>query len=435
MQTDIAPDLLLESGVKISEEILRTCVHCGFCNATCPTYLLEGNELEGPRGRIYLIKSILEDAIDITASTVGHIDHCLGCMACETTCPSGVRYSHLLEEARPRLEKHYRRSAGDALLRKLLTYLLPHPALLRPVLRMSSVGRSLKFLLPARWKNLLELAPATMPAPARLARTGVIPAQVQQRARVAFLTGCAQEVLGPEINDASVRTLTRLGAEVVVPPALGCCGSLPYHMGERRHSLKLMRRAVLALSEEIESGGLDAIAVSTSGCGPAMREYGHIFRDDPEMADKAASVAERVRDISEVISDLGLGETRRELRLRVAYHDACSLQHAQRVRRQPRELLSEVGCTVVEVPEAHICCGSAGTYSMLENEYASRLRQRKVANIERTEADVVATGNIGCIEQIARGTQLPVLHTIELLDWGTGGPVPDVLKRLGRFKL
>jgi glycolate oxidase iron-sulfur subunit len=431
MKTEIAPHLLLESGVKISEEILRTCVHCGFCNATCPTYLLSGNELEGPRGRIYLIKSILEEAIDITSSTVSHIDHCLGCMACETTCPSGVRYSHLLEEARPRLEKNFRRSPGDLLLRKVLTYLLPHPSLLRPVLRMSSIGRSLKFLLPARWRNLLELAPSAMPAPARVARPGVIQAQGEKRARVAFLTGCAQQVLGPHINDASVRTLTRLGAEVVVPPALGCCGSLPYHMGERRHSLKLMRRAVLALSEELETGGLDAIAVSTSGCGPAMREYGHIFRDEPEMAEKAASVAALVKDISEVISDLGLGETRRELGLRVAYHDACSLQHAQRVRSQPRELLTEVGCTVVEVPEAHICCGSAGAYSMLETEYASRLRQRKVAHIEQTEADVVAAGNIGCMEQIAQGTKLPVVHTIELLDWGTGGPVPEVLKRRG----
>ena len=435
MKTDIAPDLLLDSGVKISEEILRTCVHCGFCNATCPTYLLEGNELEGPRGRIYLIKSILEDAIDITASTVGHIDHCLGCMACETTCPSGVRYSRLLEEARPRLEKHFRRSVGDALLRRVLTYVLPHPALLRPLLRLSFIGRSLKFLLPASWKNLVESAPSAVPAPARYARPGVIPAAGEKRARIAYLTGCAQQVLGPAINDASVRVLTRLGAEVVVPPALGCCGSLPYHMGERRHSLKLMRRAVVALNAEIESGGLDAIAVSTSGCGPAMREYGHIFRHDPEIADSAASVAERVRDISEVISDLGLGETRRELGLRVAYHDACSLQHAQRITSEPRKLLSEVGCTVVEVPEAHICCGSAGAYSMLETEYATRLKRRKVANIERTEVDVVAAGNIGCMEQILGETKLPVVHTVELLDWGTGGPVPEGLKRLGRLGL
>ncbi len=434
MQTDIAPELLRESGVKISEEILRTCVHCGFCNATCPTYQLSGNEVEGPRGRIYLIKSILENAIEITESSVGPIDHCLGCLACETTCPSGVRYSHLLEEARPRLEKQFKRPLGDALLRKLLTYMLPRPALLRTVLRMSGVGKRLSFLLSSRWRNLLEMAPEKMPAPAAVARPGVIPANGSKRIRVAFLAGCAQQVLGPNINDATVRLLTRLGAEVVVPPTLGCCGSLPYHMGERRHSLKLMRQAVRALHAEIESNGLDAIVVSTSGCAPAMRDYGHILREDPEWAEKAVSVSNLIKDVSEVVVDLGLGEISRELGLRVAYHDACSLQHAQRIRDQPRQLLTAVGCSVVEVPESHLCCGSAGTYNLLEKDFASRLLKRKTANIEQTKPDVVAAGNIGCIEQIARGTSIPVVHTVELLDWGTGGPSPDLLKRLGRFQ-
>jgi glycolate oxidase iron-sulfur subunit len=300
---------------------------------------------------------------------------------------------------------------------------------------MGGIGRSLRFLLPARWRNLLEMTPSTRPPPAEFGGAGVVPAAGPRRARIAVLTGCAQRVLAPNINDAAIRLLTRIGVEVVLPRSLGCCGSLPYHMGERRHGLKLMRQAVSALSAEMDAGGLDAIAVSTSGCGPAMREYAHILRDDPELAAKAVAVGALVKDISEIISDLGLGEVRRELGLRVAYHDACSLQHAQRIQGPPRDLLTAIGCTVVEVPDAHICCGSAGTYNLLERQYSAQLLARKAANIELTAADVVAAGNIGCIEQLARGTKLPVLHTVELLDWGTGGPVPEILKRLGRFQL
>ncbi len=424
MRTEIAPHLLQEPDIKDAEEILRTCVHCGFCNATCPTYLLTGNELEGPRGRIYLMKSTLEEHITPSREMLLHIDNCLGCLSCETTCPSGVDYSRLLEEARPRLEKKVKRTAADRLLRRLLTLLLPHPSRFRIALKMSGLGRAFSFLLPGNMKPLLDMAPKRLPRPAQVAKPGVIPAVGERRLRVALLTGCAQSVLGPQINDATVRLLTRLGVEVVIPNGTGCCGALTFHMGERRRSRKLMQHMIEVWHREIEGEGLDAIVLNTSGCATAVREYDHLFRHDPKLADKAKAVVERVRDITQVVAELGLGEAKRAPGLRVAYHDACSLQHGQHIRSEPRDLLQAAGFDVVEVPEGHICCGSAGTYNMLQPEMAKRLQERKVEQIERVQPQIVAAGNIGCMEQIARGMKVPVVHTVELLDWATGGPRP-----------
>jgi glycolate oxidase iron-sulfur subunit len=431
VRTQIPQPLKADSGVQIAESALRSCVHCGFCNATCPTYLLSGNELEGPRGRIYLIKNALEGSSEVNAATVAHIDHCLGCLACETTCPSGVTYSHLLEEARPRLEKQIRRPWAEKALRWLLIQSLPYPGRLRLALRMAPLGRRFGFLLPSFMRPLIEMAPRRLPAKATVARSGIIPAQGKRRLRVALLTGCAQQVLGPQINDASVRLLGRLGCEVVVPPAQGCCGALTFHMGERQRSLALMRHNIAVWHDEMEKGGLDAIVLNTSGCGTAVKEYGHIFRDEPAWAAKAAAVAAKVRDISEVVADLGIEATGRTPALKVAYHDACSLQHGQRVKHQPRQLLADAGFEVVEVPEGHICCGSAGTYNMLYPETAAQLRQRKAAHIESMAPQVVCAGNIGCIEQIAAGVGVPVVHTVELLDWATGGPAPAGLAEVG----
>ena len=430
MRTSIAADLLGDSGVKVSEQVLRTCVHCGFCNATCPTYVLTGNELEGPRGRIYLIKSVLEGQIETTEKTVEHIDNCLGCLACETTCPSGVTYSHLLEEARPRLEKEFKRPLAERLTRFLLTHLLPHPGRFRLSLRLAALGRRFNFLVPQSMRHLLKMAPATLPAAAALARPGKIPAQGERRARVVLLTGCAQQVLGPQINDATVRLLTRLGAEVVIPAAMGCCGALTFHMGERRHSLQLMANNIRVWHAELQRGELDAIVLNTSGCGTAVKEYAHIFREDPELAEKARAVTALVKDVSEVVAELGLGEIDNKTGLRLAYHDACSLQHGQKVTRQPRELLQQAGFEIIEVPEAHLCCGSAGTYNLLQPHFAEALQQRKAANIRRTAPAAVAAGNIGCIEQIGGAIDAPVVHTVELLDWATGGPVPAPLAAL-----
>ncbi len=427
MRTFIPEQLLRESGVAVAESVLRTCVHCGFCNATCPTYQLSGNELEGPRGRIYLIKSVLEGEVEVTAKTVAHIDSCLGCLACETTCPSGVTYSHLLEEARPRLDEAFRRPPMQRLTRWLLTHLLPHPRRFRVGMALASVGRALPFLVPASQRHLLALAPGRLPPPATVARPGRLPAQGKRRARVLLLTGCVQQVLAPRINDATARLLSRRGVEVVIPPDAGCCGALTYHMGERRRSLALMRRTIQVWHREIEKGNLDAIVLNASGCATAVREYAHIFRDDPDMAVMAGAVTSLVRDVSEVLDEVGLGDVEASMPARVAYHDACSLQHGQKITAEPRALLRRAGFELVEIPEAHLCCGSAGTYNMLEPRNAAELRRRKADNIRGTGADLVAAGNIGCIEQIGAGVDIPVVHTVELLDWATGGPRPEGL--------
>ena len=424
MRTEIAPHLLQEPDVKDAEAALRACVHCGFCNATCPTYLLTGNELEGPRGRIYLMKTSLEGQIKPSQQTLGHIDSCLGCLSCETTCPSGVDYSRLLEEARPRLEKKVKRSLSDRLLRSVITRFLPYPARFRFALKMSGLGRALSFLVPSNMTPLLDMAPKRLPRPAELAKPGVIAAVGSKRLRVALLTGCAQSVLGPQINDATVRLLTRLGAEVVIPNDTGCCGALTFHMGERRQSRKLMGHMIEVWHREIEGDGLDAIVLNTSGCATAVREYEYLFRHDPTLAEKAKAVVERVRDVTEVVAELGLGEIGESSGLRIAYHDACSLQHGQHIKSEPRTLLQAAGFTVLEVPEGHICCGSAGTYNMLQSEMAEKLQKRKVEHIESVQPQVVAAGNIGCMEQIGRATGVPIVHTVQLLDWATGGPRP-----------
>ncbi len=424
MRTNIPAHLLQDPEVEASEKALRACVHCGFCNATCPTYLLTGNELEGPRGRIYLIKNILEEGVPPTRQTVEHIDNCLGCLACETTCPSGVDYSRLLETARPRLEQLVQRPLADRLLRALLTRLLPYPGRLRLALKMSGLGRAFSPLLPRVMRPLLAMAPRRLPRPASVARPGVVPAAGPRQLRVALLTGCVQQVLGPQINDATVRLLTRLGAEVVIPPDMGCCGALTFHMGERQRSLKLMQRAIEVWHRELAGGGLDAIVLNTSGCGTAIKEYDHIFRRDRQWADKAKAVVKRVRDVSEVVAQLGLGTANCAPPLKVAYHDACSLQHGQHLTKPPRQLLQAAGFEVVEVPEGHICCGSAGTYNMLRPDLAQQLQARKAEHIARVAPQIVAAGNIGCMEQIAACAAVPVVHTVELLDWATGGPQP-----------
>ena len=424
MRTDIDPQLLTDPDVKVSEDVLRACVHCGFCNATCPTYLLTGNELEGPRGRIYLIKNVLENGIKASRKTMEHIDNCLGCLACETTCPSGVDYSRLLEEARPRLDKLVKRPFTDRLLRAMLTRILPYPGRFRFALKMSGLGRVFSWLMPKNMRPLLDMAPKRLPRSAEVAKAGVVSAVGEKRMRVALLTGCAQQVLGPQINDATVRLLTRLGAEVVMPKDAGCCGALTFHMGERKRSRKLMQRNIEVWHNEVAENGLDAIVLNTSGCGTAIREYDYIFRHDPKLAVKAKTVTALVRDVAEVVAELGLGEASKASKLKVAYHDACSLQHGVQVKTQPRQLLKDAGFDVVEVPEAHICCGSAGTYNMLQPELASQLQARKAEHIESVAPQIVAAGNIGCMEQIAGGVKVPVVHTVELLDWATGGPRP-----------
>lgn len=427
MQTHFSPEQLRDPETARSNEILRSCVHCGFCTATCPTYQVLGDELDSPRGRIYLIKDMLEQGRPADEKTVKHIDRCLSCLSCMTTCPSGVHYMHLVDHARAHIERTYRRPLRDRLLRRLLAAILPYPGRLRLALRAATLGRPLAGLLPdPRLKAMLAMAPRTLPAPGAEERPQVFPALGLRRARVALLTGCAQRALDPEINAATVRLLTRHGAEVVVAAGIGCCGALTHHMGRTEDSHAAAARNIRAWSRERATGGLDAIVVNTSGCGTTVKDYGHMFRLTP-LADAAATVSGLARDLTEVMAELGLGPATAAPPLRVAYHAACSLQHGQAIRTQPKALLKAAGFEVVEPRDPHLCCGSAGTYNLLQPEIATELRTRKVRMLEEKAPEVIAAGNIGCMIQIGAGTRLPVVHTAQLLDWATGGPAPEAL--------
>ena len=427
MQTHFSPEQLRDPETARSNEILRSCVHCGFCTATCPTYQVLGDELDSPRGRIYLIKDMLEQGRPADEKTVKHIDRCLSCLSCMTTCPSGVHYMHLVDHARAHIERTYRRPLRDRLLRRLLAAILPYPGRLRLALRAATLGRPLAGLLPdPRLKAMLAMAPRTLPAPGAEERPQVFPALGLRRARVALLTGCAQRALDPEINAATVRLLTRHGAEVVVAAGIGCCGALTHHMGRTEDSHAAAARNIRAWSRGRATGGLDAIVVNTSGCGTTVKDYGHMFRLTP-LADAAATVSGLARDLTEVMAELGLGPATAAPPLRVAYHAACSLQHGQAIRTQPKALLKAAGFEVVEPRDPHLCCGSAGTYNLLQPEIATELRTRKVRMLEEKAPEVIAAGNIGCMIQIGAGTRLRVVHTAQLLDWATGGPAPEAL--------
>ena len=439
MQTTFSPEQLADPAMASSEKILRTCVHCGFCTATCPTYLLLGDELDSPRGRIYQIKDMLEGAKPASAEVVKHVDRCLSCLSCMTTCPSGVNYMHLVDHARAYIEETYRRPWHDRVLRAVLAQILPYRGRFRLALQLAALGRPLKPLLARvprmgnRLAAMLDLAPANLPHPqaevasdARSRSTAAI--SPAGGGRVAMLRGCAQSVLRPDFNQAAIRMLNRRGVVVVEVAGEGCCGAIVHHMGRDHQAKALARQAIDGWIAEIERAPLDAILVTASGCGTAIKDYGFMFRDEPAYADKAARVSGLAKDIVEYTLAQGLGPGMRETDLVVAYHSACSMQHGQSIRTEPKTLLKQAGFTVKDVPEGHICCGSAGTYNLLQPEIAGRLRARKVANIERTRPDVIATGNIGCITQIGHGTAIPIVHTVELLDWATGGPMPAALK-------
>lgn len=435
MQTNFSLAQLADPHMETSEKILRTCVHCGFCTATCPTYLELGDELDSPRGRIYLIKDMLEGEKPATEHVVRHIDRCLSCLSCMTTCPSGVHYMHLVDHARTYIESTYRRPWHDRAMRALLAAVLPYPNRFRLALAGAFFGRLALPVAKAvpglqRLAAMLSLAPASMPArsdmegPARFAGLG------DRRGRVALLSGCAQPVLDPGINAATIRLLTRIGVDVVLPKGEGCCGALVHHMGREESALDFARANVDAWTAEIEGDGLDAIVITASGCGTTIKDYGFMLRGDPAYTDKAARVSALAKDVTEYLSTLDLPAPAAKPGLTVAYHSACSMQHGQQIREEPKDLLKSAGFTVRDVPEGHICCGSAGTYNILQPELASRLRTRKVRNIESLAPDLIATGNIGCMTQIGAGTSLPIVHTVELLDWMYGGHRPDALSRL-----
>jgi len=426
MQTSFTEEQLKDPGIARANEILRACVHCGFCTATCPTYQVLGDELDSPRGRIYLIKDMLESGRAADEKTVKHIDRCLSCLACMTTCPSGVHYMHLVDHARAHIEKTYRRPWRDKALRWVLARVIPNPTLFRLSLLGAKMARPLaRFLPDARLRAMIAMAPKQVPPVSRNDDPQVFAAAGDRRMRVALMTGCAQKALNTDINDATIRLLRRLGCEVVVAKGAGCCGALTHHMGREAEAHGSAAANIRVWMEEKRAGGLDAVVINTSGCGTTVKDYGHMFRTTG-LAAEAAEVAALACDVTELLARLEPAARAPEP-LRVAYHAACSLQHGQKVTAAPKTLLKAAGFEVVEPADSHLCCGSAGTYNLLQPEISGELRRRKVATLEARRPDVIAAGNIGCMMQIGSGTGIPVVHTVELLDWATGGPKPRAL--------
>ena len=434
MQTDFSLAQLADPATAHSESIIRRCVHCGFCTATCPTYVTLGNELDSPRGRIYLIKEMLENDRPADETTVKHIDRCLSCLACMTTCPSGVHYMHLVDHARVHIEETYRRPLAQRAMRGLLALVLPHRGRFRASLHMAKLGRpfapffrSVAALRPLA--AMLDLAPARVaPKVAETTPGRTFAPAGERRGRVAILTGCAQPVLDDGINRHTIALLNRVGVEVVLPRGEGCCGSLVHHMGRDGEAHAQAKANIAAWEREMAGeGGLDAILVTTSGCGTTIKDYGHMLRADPQWAERAAAVSALALDITEYLATLDLPPPVNGAGLVVAYHAACSLQHGQKVTTQPKSLLRRAGFAVRDVPEAHLCCGSAGTYNILQPEIAGELQARKVRNLEAVRPQAIAAGNIGCLTQIGAASAVPVLHTVKLLDWAFGGEKPREL--------
>jgi glycolate oxidase iron-sulfur subunit len=430
VQTSFTAEQLRDPDTAVANQVLRTCVHCGFCTATCPTFVLLGDELDSPRGRIYLIKDMLENQRPATADVVRHVDRCLSCLSCMTTCPSGVNYMHLVDHARTYIEQTYDRPWHDRWLRALLGRLLPRPRLFRLALMAARLGRPLRGMvsgqgvLAQRLRAMLTLAPTDLPGPSPIEQPRTYPALGPTRARVALLTGCAQQVLAPRINEATIRLLTRIGVEVVVAPGSGCCGALNHHMGQHDPAMAFAQANIEAWSREADTAGLDAVIINASGCGTTVKDYGFMFRTAAEpLKTRAERVAGLAMDISEFLVRIGYQPTRPAPGLTVGYHAACSLQHGQRVTAEPKTLLARAGFRVVEPAEAHLCCGSAGTYNLMQPAIADRLRTRKLGNLRAKQPDLIAAGNIGCITQLS-GDGIPVVHTVELLDWMAGGPAP-----------
>jgi glycolate oxidase iron-sulfur subunit len=425
MQTNFTDEQMQDPGIARANEILRSCVHCGFCTATCPTYQILGDELDSPRGRIYLIKDMLENNRVPDDKTVLHVDRCLSCLACMSTCPSGVHYMHLVDHAREYINDHYKRPLFDRGLRFVLSKILPYPNRFRLAIYGAWMAKPFKFALPKKLKAMVDFAPAKMPPPSLMDKPQVFAALGIRRKRVALMTGCAQRALDTDINEATIRLLTRHGCDVVIARGQGCCGALTHHMGKTDESHASAARNIHSWMAEVNGEGLDAVIINTSGCGTTVKDYGFMFRNK-SLAKDAAKVSGLAKDITEVMADLGLNAVEKR-DIRVAYHAACSLQHGQQIKLHPKRLLAQAGFSVLEPEDSHLCCGSAGTYNLMQPEISGELKARKVKTLEAVEPEIIAAGNIGCMMQIGSGTGVPVVHTVELLDWATGGPKPAKL--------
>jgi glycolate oxidase iron-sulfur subunit len=437
MQTNFKAIQLSDPRSAEVERILRKCVHCGLCTATCPTYVLLGDERDSPRGRIYLIKEMFERGRKATPAVQTHVGRCLSCLSCTTTCPSGVDYMHLVDHARAHIEETGRRSLKERLIRRLLAGVLPHPARFRRALAAARLARPflgvMRRVAPKEVVAMLELAPMSLVRRPDFAGPGTAATKAERRKRVILLAGCAQQVLRPEINDATIRLLARRGVDVEVAPNAECCGALVHHLGMEEAGRAMARRNIDAWMKVMGRGDVpvDAVVINASGCGTTVKDYGHMLKRDPRYAEAAARIAGMTRDVTEFLATYDMGPPKRWSSLRVAYHSACSMQHGQRIHDEPRTLLRNAGFSLVDVPEGHLCCGSAGTYNILQPEIARALRDRKAGNIRSMRPDIVATGNIGCITQLTPAMDtIAIAHTVELLDWAYGGPVPRGLEHL-----
>lgn len=415
MQTRFTEAQLADPQIASSNEILRSCVHCGFCTATCPTYVLLGDENDSPRGRIYLMKDMLEQGKPATAETVKHIDRCLSCLSCMTTCPSGVNYMHLVDHARQHIEETYKRPLLERLLRDTLAYVMPRPGWFRVTLIAAFIAKMFMPLTSGRIRAALSLAPSRLPRPADFGGPGTYAAHGTKKGRVAVLQGCVQSVLAPEINAATIQLLNRLGYEVVVSAGEACCGSLTHHMGKEHDAMARARRMI----DQWAGIDIDAVIITASGCGTTIKDYGFLFRNDPVYAENAKAISSKAKDVTEFLNTLDLPKA--NAKGRVAYHSACSMQHGQQIKNLPQQLLRQAGFEVVEPQDAHLCCGSAGTYNIMQPEISGQLRDRKVETLEALKPDFIATGNIGCIKQIESASGIKVLHTVELLNRAYGG--------------
>ena len=431
MQTNFSSEQLKDRDNKSTEQILRKCVHCGMCNTTCPTFKLLGDELDGPRGRIYLIQDMLENEKKPSKNIVKHIDRCLSCYGCMTTCPSNVNYMHIIDHGRNYIEKNYQRPFLDRILRDALSKILPNIILFKSMSILANLFRPFQFFLPSKLKNMIRLMPISFPEKKFKEKKIYSIKSKKKIARVALLTGCVQKALSPQINEATIRLLNRHGVEVVVPKKIRCCGSLNHHLGKADLAHQDFINNINVWHDEYIKGNLDAILSNTSGCGTTLKDYGFIFRDNKELKKKAKKISELTKDVSEYLfENIKLNFKTKTKKIKIAYHSACSMQHGQKVHSQPVELLNRTDNKVMEIPDGHLCCGSAGTYNILQNEIAEQLLKEKVKNIESIEPDVILTGNIGCITQISNATKIPILHTVEILDWYTGGPKPTILLKL-----
>ena len=427
MQTHFSPDQLADPKIADANTVLRSCVHCGFCTATCPTYVLLGDELDSPRGRIYLMKEMLEKGGPPSPDVVKHVDRCLSCLSCMTTCPSGVNYMHLVDTARNHIEATYTRALPERLMRNVLGYLMPRPRLFawamvgaRLARPFAGVVQSLGF---KRLAAALDLTPSRPAMQEPLGLPGTYAAIGKVRGRVGLLRGCVQSVTDPGINAAAIRLLTRLGFDVVVTAGESCCGSITHHMGREHEAHGYARRVI----DQWTDAKLDHVIITASGCGTTIKDYGFMLKQDVDYAAKAATISAKTLDVTELLARLDLPQQAIK-NLKVTYHSACSMQHGQKITQAPIALLQRAGFDVVAVPEGHLCCGSAGTYNMLQPEIASQLKQRKLGYIKSTSPDIIAAGNLGCITQLQDGLGKPMLHTVELLDWAFGGPKPLALE-------